>query len=94
MRLIDADALEQRIKYRYLKTVSPQILVDTLGWALRRVRNAPTVDPAKHGHWEYPQNDSGLINPRCSNCKRYNPHVVDMNFCMRCGAKMDQVVSE
>lgn len=93
MRLIDADALEERIEYRYKLTASPQILVDTLGWALRRVRNAPTIDHVKHGHWHHVKEHAHMggdeakewDNFYCSECDAPSDRPYD--YCPYCGSK-------
>ena len=89
MRLIDADALNERairvstVKYphTYLKAVGT-----------REIDKAPTVDAVEvvHGRWGWNTEDVY----KCSNCgeKSHVKEVMgqpDWNYCPNCGAKMD-----
>ena len=76
-------------------------------WVYIFIDSVPTADvvPAKHGHWEWFDEDTG--NPatgyerewgwRCSCCRTELPDNYDdpdrspqMNYCSNCGAKMDK----
>lgn len=76
MRLIDADALLERMKHRkyYIGRPSdPDCLVE----------DAPTIDavPVAHGLW---------INENCSICGQYIYQGDVRYYCPNCGAKMDE----
>lgn len=77
MRLIDADALLERMKRtnRYFN-----VKFD--------IEEAPTIeaDPIRHGRWERTSDGAA----RCTACKRkMNPSQYGYAFCGLCGAKMD-----
>ena len=82
-RLIEADEL---IKEAYAEGAYGY--VDAF-----QIANAPTIDavPVRHGHWE--TNSDRPDTLICSVCKcgfdmwKHDPH----NFCLNCGAKMDEV---
>lgn len=92
MRLIDADALIERIKYSFDEdeTVNIGTVTETF---LDKVCS-PTVDAISnvHAHW----NKFGNNIWECSNCcetipvRRYMEE--HMFYCNCCGAKMDGVV--
>ena len=85
MRLIDADALKEKISEAHFKTY---------GNAMKCIMEAPTVDavPVVHGRWI---DDGGLDEDgngqyRCSSCgvgEKHNP-TVTVSYCWNCGAKM------
>lgn len=91
MRLIDADALEGA-KFHSIEDWTP---VERASWQWgwndaidAIISSAPTVDPAKHGHWEVVD----AAEPRrwgCSNCRCLSWH--EFYYCPSCGAKMDEV---
>lgn len=93
MRLIDVDEVIET--YGGLKTRSMLIgtkeeckaFNDGVQYMVNAMRNAPTVDPVVHAHWEYIT--CGNARFQCSHCHRLMTPMYDMNFCMRCGAKMD-----
>lgn len=86
MRLIDADALLQK-----------GVWTVTSG----DIKNAPTIDPVKHGKWEL-VGSTTMCDPfgelawgkmyKCSECGfarnviKYSEHY---KFCPNCGARMD-----
>ena len=96
MRLIDADALG-------IGPCKPEVFgkpgyADGWNAAIRILRNAPTIDPVKHGRWETVCNeDTAYIKLyRCSCCK--DDFLLDegeieengeYNYCPNCGARMD-----
>ena len=77
MRLIDADALIER-----LKKDNPQ--TSKLKWTQILAHIAPTIDaePVKHGKWI-----EGELYIKCSECGYPVGHLSD-NFCPNCGADM------
>lgn len=98
MRLIDADALVQELcgdciglmengECRFGESCGDMWLV----------RNAPTIDPVKHGKWKYTEAHPHWMF--CDQCykrivpnkewiKEYN---IPTNYCPNCGAKMEEV---
>ena len=94
MRLIDADALVEDIKNEIddNKEIYPDdkasiIFRAGMKTVIRIVKNQDTVDPVKHGHWEFAKD----VYVSCSVCgvtillfNAENP-----NYCPHCGAKMD-----
>lgn len=66
------------------------------------IQSQPTVDAVVHGHWEEsnPQNSDTCRLIKCSKCGfsyivgfnvPYEDWIEDRNYCVRCGAKMDEV---
>ena len=112
MRLVDADAFvtylkseKERQHLDKMKTehlsvgdVIDAVVDDLNGTALCGYKNAPTVDPFKHGHWV----DVGSEVVRiCSCCHddvlyavMYNlkGEEISLKYCPYCGAKMDEVI--
>ena len=108
MRLIDADALYERLKAD--EELSRDRVIDTpnsfpngavnpcairyMAQFCERTRlkkmvyDAPTIDPVKHGKWEF---EPGAMY--CSNCGwlfSYEAGLEDeWNYCPFCGAKME-----
>ena len=86
-RLIDADALEQ-----YL---SQCVFDEDTTFASWAIRHAPTVDAVKHGYWIPKSGYDGDEYYDCSVCGESwvlndgTPQENNMNYCPRCGAKMD-----
>lgn len=86
MRLIDADALPTLATELRLKNGKTKHFV---GAELDDIRNAPTIDPVRHGRWIV---DGGSLYIECSECGQryfYNEKQGFANFCNTCGAKMD-----
>lgn len=84
MRLIDADALEQKFS-----TTRHYLTKDLVLDAVYEINKAPIIDPVKHGHWIDTVADGWF---KCSNCGE--PAISDCgnekhNYCPNCGAKMD-----
>ena len=89
MRLIDADALKQRMGEEHFRGYGNAIIL---------VMDAPTVDaaPVVHGRWKAHKPDcrgyaAGFI---CSCCGSivyagYSMKECEYNYCPQCGAKMD-----
>lgn len=105
-RLIDADALRERMYHDAFETDSYMQKWDSGCWIRYKmfenaVEEAPTVDakPVNHGHWTkrskvYP----GLpydhtYHYECSNCGCMDTagEDVEVPYCWHCGAKMDEV---
>lgn len=66
---------------------------------LRIIDNAPSVDAVeqKYAHWIKLDEDDYEVTYKCSNCNTCFYGVVDpddslCNFCLTCGAKMDEVI--
>ena len=93
MRLIDADALRERMYHEAFETDTDMQKWDSGCWIRYKIfenalEDAPTVDTVKHGHWEVVDG----TEPRrygCSVCKRLS--WTEDNYCSYCGAKMDEV---
>lgn len=99
MRLIDADALVERIyamKPSHCTNVSDDTfacgLVQTVYDVINFVKEAPTVDavPLVHGEWTTKRTLEHDGEWYCSVCG-YEPIVMtdDMKYCPGCGAKMN-----
>ena len=87
MRLIDGDELREKWS---------KIRLDDLVYCandfLDSIKNAPTVDPVKHGKWVtgYPITCSVCGKPAfqiSDTWEKYEAQITD--FCPYCGAKMD-----
>lgn len=79
MRLIDTDALPTLATELRLKNGKTKHFV---GVEFDDIRNAPTIDPVRHGEWI--DSSNGWM---CTCCKMDTSK--DWNFCPNCGAKMD-----
>lgn len=91
-RLIDANALLKRLKeIHYMDGIKMRL----------EVEYAPTIDPVRHGKWEFCSQDiygmSGYF--KCSACYSMLPtdhsrtnykQKVPFDYCPNCGAKMDK----
>ena len=81
MRLINADNLEQKIRWfnNY----------NTMGDVIETIHSMPTEEaiPVVHGEWI--AQDEGLTRFMCSVCNGKN-HGGHEKFCPDCGAKMDK----
>jgi hypothetical protein len=93
MRLIDADAIKREAFEVKTKEYG---LVDVVG--VDAIDEAPTIDPVRHGDWVNKtytyENMNGITEERshvvCSECGTQPPSGFGkVNFCHRCGAKMD-----
>ena len=96
MRLIDADTAIEKFNeaedYKgYLKG-DPEIILNSI----------PTVDavPVVHAHWNEIFDYTGTCYAECSRCgllwwiEEGTAEENEMFYCPKCGAKMDEVVSE
>lgn len=91
-RLIDADALYNRLECRYKNSYGS--VHRAYGIAIDEVCDAPTIAPESlvvHGRWEKFDTSSGIITRvRCSCCAGTEPLVFENRpYCPHCGAKMD-----
>ena len=58
------------------------------------IKNAPIIESRPQGKWTDGLDDRGFYN-RCNNCgydnvESYFHHKSDMNYCPKCGAKMEE----
>lgn len=87
MRLIDADKLEPSEVYMNYGFTRIVYMDD--------IDEMPTVDTAKHGHWEIDERRYGNKDPHCSICHAILEGDEDKcrnnYYCYHCGAKMDEV---
>lgn len=95
-RLIDADNLIKDIqteiaisKHRY-EDIGCRCFRRGMDHAIRIVRQLPTIDPVKHGHWI--EDIDLLCHIRCSECDNGIDwrNAKKPNYCPSCGAKMDE----
>ena len=92
MRLIDAEALENKINVKrrgkVLFEVGYNMAIDK---SVEAIENAPTIEtkPVVHAHWEYIGESDGKKIYRCTNCQALLSGTG--NFCKECGAQMDEV---
>lgn len=104
MRLIDADAVEKRVRKLKAQIATRAAgfvdedsyecgAVDALHDALTYLDEAPTVDavPVKHGRWIKRGYACGESEYKCSACgeTEWRTNCGRMKYCMFCGAKMD-----
>ena len=92
MRLIDADKLENIIKYAYdaFAGESPENVHKSIGATLNIVKEMSTIkdEPIKHGKWiKRFGNRYMFYIYDCSKCECPNP--MKTKYCPNCGAKMD-----
>ena len=90
MRLIDADAVRQKIqleRYDYLHT--SELTYTGLTIAKKIIEEAPTIEaePVVHGRWEDHYIEHYAWG-RCSNCGCVQ--FARTRYCPNCGAKMDR----
>lgn len=90
MRLIDADALMK------LVTVLEVTQLNSLLSDVKCIiRDAPTIEERKHGHWFDPEDDDGRTAWHCSVCDYVVKTIgfyPNYNYCPCCGARMDKGV--
>lgn len=104
MRLIDADALYERIKEHHDLFVdawggfknlpeNDKARVDAYTSCIAELLNAPTIDvaPVVPAHWIKTFGSDGFVSTlRCSKCgNAENSTYIPGNFCWFCGARMD-----
>lgn len=94
MRLIDADALYDRLECRYKS--SCRLAHKSYGVAIDEVCDAPTITPESlvvHGKWE--KSEIPCEEFRCSICGGaawyydVGKNIAKSRYCPTCGAKMD-----
>ena len=94
MRLIDADALRDRIREVYTVADDEESGMEQI------VDEQPTVDavPVVHAHWDVFDECENAYE--CSKCHdafillEGNPEENNYQFCPNCGAKMDEKTEE
>ena len=101
-RLIDADALLKRncgnlvdgIYYTSCEECQADGEVCGLEIDAEEIRNAPTVDAVKHGHWVFNGKpiEKWSHGNYCSVCGEYSETCG--NYCPYCGAEMDEMEDE
>ena len=87
-RLIDADQFKAKLlSFMDRKSTTPSDTDCILDGVINLLEEQPTIDPVKHGHWEFAKD----VYVSCSVCgvtillfNAENP-----NYCPHCGAKMD-----
>lgn len=93
MRLIDADALKERIR-RFLSIKSLDDLLPEEKAIVQHIDRMPTVDavPVRHGRWETDgmmMDECEFLMTRCTACGGTYEYGFNMPFCPNCGARMD-----
>ena len=89
MRLIDADALKEKLENGYANTHHSRI------YAIAMLKKAPTIEaePVRHGEWVHTDKAaSWKCKDECGECHYHTADRVDLsclNYCPNCGAKMD-----
>lgn len=83
MRIIDADALPTLTTELRLNNGKTKHFV---GVELDDIRNAPTIDPVRHGYWK--ETDDPMFRA-CSVCGYLEWVGLWNNYCPECGTKMD-----
>ena len=91
MRLIDADALKEKLENGYANTHHSRI------YAIAMLKKAPTIEaePVRHGEWKEIEGFDGDTLWQCSVCGiewcfiEGTPYDNGTNYCPNCGAKMD-----
>ena len=92
-RLIDANALLERLKFK--RKISELGLYRGLESAMAQVKKTPTVDAVEvvHGEWEMGLDEGDYEYGTCSVCgyNEYNAFgcLLPHNYCPNCGAKRD-----
>lgn len=105
MRLIDADALHERIaQVRNRRKKAPDgiddLFVRGLNFAEGMLFEAPTVDArlTVHSSWDYGEtgpepDENNNVQANCRNCGAGDTHATRMinkvPYCWKCGAKME-----
>lgn len=95
-RIIDADALETIYKgwIEQLRRPEDEKERTAIETALTVLREEPTIDPVKHGKWEFGR-QRGAAGYWCTNCQSgftgENAEWIakEHDFCPKCGARMD-----
>ena len=96
-RLIDADALRERMYHDAFETDSDMQKWDSGCWIRYKMfenalEEAPTVDPEpRHGRWiNHISEDGATDGIYCSICDYEVDRFARYNYCPNCGAKMDE----
>lgn len=96
VRLIDANAPLQAIRYLRGKYTLNKFTSDCLRYVEKKINAAPTIDaaPVVHGRWIVRDPDESET-PECSECGRRpllngGENYELSEFCPRCGARMDE----
>lgn len=99
MRLIDADALREAMYHEAIETGGDMQKWDSGCWIRYKMfenalRSTPTIDPVKHGNWVYKGVRGRFPVCECSVCgnaENADWAILgdDVNYCPKCGAKMD-----
>ena len=92
MRLIDADQFKAKLlSFMDSKAPTPSDTDCVLDGVINLLEEQPTIDPVKHGHWEYLSERDGAHVFECSEChdriNTVNPNWLS-KYCSGCGAKM------
>ena len=99
MRLIDADALKEKIEC-YIEQITGytdvvhEIMSDVFRSVVDDIKDMRTIDaePVKHGEWlewELFSTNSRWYRYECSCCgEKYNKDITYWKFCPECGADM------
>lgn len=103
MRLIDADALMEEIRYFSVwvmkwnenRSLCREVLSETKKSYLDLLEESPTIDAelVRHGHWIKDRDALGIDRGwKCSECRCsvYQMTVESYGYCPHCGAKMDE----
>ena len=95
MRPVDADAITTDFVVTNEATNAFRLYI-----SYEQLKNAPTIDLVKHGHWV----DTDYYDLKCSKCGErplyyFNEEELDYylcrsKYCPHCGAKMDEVTNE
>ena len=96
MRLIDADALSERMYHDAFEIDSDMQKWDSGCWIRykmieRAIDDAPTIEPDRTGKWIYHVDDlfPAESTIECSICHHEQPLIIDDEYCPHCGARME-----
>ena len=96
MRLIDADALSERVYFciNNSKELVTSSVVRKAVVSLIDTQPAIEAEPVKHGRWWFEEYPDGYYHWECSHCgKQYSEGTMEAgkeySYCPNCGAKMD-----
>ena len=101
MRLIDAEALEEKIEnlITRFKALGRKQVAEDYNFVLTVLSTAPTIEakPVVHAHWEK-QNyiDMYYTEVHCSSCGKrvLAEHQKEYKYCPFCGVQMDEKESD
>lgn len=84
MRLIDADALNKRVRNEGEKDASH--LWGAYTNVVFLIEDAPTIDPVRHGRWLFTDTNTC----ECSVCHTCEPYPFsEFEWCPNCGARLE-----